>query len=223
MRADVDRRINFQRNWSPRQNSPGAKLETRKPANVPENKRVFMYELRATGLPPSLEYELLMVPTMANSPHDIQSTGDVTVDNHEGRVMDGPGDPRRVIIADPAPGEPYRFALVSKDGEHKAFITVLPNPIEGSDKGCVISIIRMMPNFELAFVRFTGFPPRSEIAFHGNSEGEVHDASLKTDEDGNADTAVLPFKKGKSKGSMEIAITSATCAPKVKFKWGSTN
>lgn len=223
IRADVDRRVNFQRNWGPRMNSPGAKLEPSVVANAPKNNHVFMYELRATGLPTDREYEFFSLPMMGSSYPEMQSLGNVTVDKKDGKVMNRPGDPRRIIIPHATPGEPYRFALISKDGEDKAFVTVLPNAIESHDKGCGVSVIRMFPKFELALVQFTGLTPKSETMFHGNSEGELRELTLKTDEEGYADITVLPSKKGMDKGSMEVGITSSMCNPKVKFRWGSTD
>lgn len=125
--------------------------------------------------------------------------GEVLIEAKDGRVIDGPNDPRSVVVPNPAPGEPFRFALASKDSKHRAFVTLLPNPIEGSDQGCKVSVIRLMPNFELAYVRITGFPPKAEVAGRSNSEGEVRDFKMTTDANGTADNGILPAKKGKSK------------------------
>jgi hypothetical protein len=144
------------------------------------------------------------------------------IDAKDGRVIDGPDDPRGLIVPDPAPGEPYRVALVAKNSKYKAFLTLLPNPIEGSDHGCKVSVIRLMPNFELAFVRMIAFPPETQVRWRGNSEGEVHESTVTTDANGYADIGILPAKKGKRKGKMEMHFTSPKCSPKVGFKWGST-
>jgi hypothetical protein len=175
-RADVDRRINLQRNWDGRNNSPGAELQAVEVLRIGQrNKILVKYELRAKGLPVDLQYEMQVLPTLAGSPNELASTGDVQIDKNDGRVMDGPGRARGFIVPDPAPGEPYRFALVSKDGKYKAFVAVLPNPIQATDHDCRVNVVRLKPNFELAFVQFTGFPPQAEINVHGNSAGESHD------------------------------------------------
>ena len=215
----MDRRTNLQRNWDGRNNSPGAELQA---VEVLHEGKVWKYELRAKGLPVDLTYEVLMLPTMAGSPSELTSTGDVQIDKSDGRLMDGPGDARSLIMPDPAPGEPYRFALVSKDRKYKAFVTVLPNPIQATDNGCKVSVVRLMPHFELAFVQFTGFPPQAEINVHANSAGEIHDFKLTANVEGYLDTGILPFKLGKSKGTMELQIKTSECSPKVSFNWGST-
>lgn len=224
MRADINRRVEFQRNWG-RMNSQGAELsgvEVFRQA-VGKGVSVVKYQLKAKGLPPDIEYELLMLPTMASSPTELQAAGQVHIDKQDNRVMDDSGDPFDLIIPDPAPGEPYRFALVSMDKKHGAFITLFPNPIESTDNGCRVRVVRLLPKFELAFLQLSGFPPRTEVMFHGDSAGEIHEWPLKTNDDGSTDAGILPFKKGLSKGSMEMRVTSSACAPKLSFQWGTTH
>ena len=108
----------------------------------------------------------------------------------------------------------HRFAVSAKSGKHHAFITILPNPIEGSDHGCKVSVIRLLRNFELAFVQVTGFPPETEIAFRGNSEGEVHESRIKTNSDGYGDLGILPAKLGKSKGRWKYNSLRPAAPPK---------
>src|SRR5215510_4281906 len=216
MRADIDRRISFQRKWG-QANSPGAELravETRR-QSLGKGASFHAYQLQAKGLPFEVEYELLMLDTMASRPEDLQSVGDVWPDNRDGKVLDSNNSVHQLLIPDPAPGEPYRFAVSAKKGNYHALITILPNPIEGSDHGCKVSVIRLLRNFELAFVQVTGFPPETEIAFRGNSEGEVHESKIKTNSGGYGDLGI-------SKGKMEIQCTAPGCAPKVSFKWGKT-
>ena len=223
-RAEIDHRIHLQRSFDGRINSPGAEIhgEEVQPLRMDNGVKVIKYEFLTKGLPSGLGFDLLTLPTMAGRAEELRSTGEVLIDAKDGRVIDGPDDPRSVILPDPAPGEPYRFALVSKNSKYRAFATLLPNPIEGSDRGCKVSVIRLMPNFELAFVRLTGFPPGTQVEWRGNSEGEVHDSKVITDASGYADIGILPAKKGKSKGKMEMQFTSPACSPKTSFKWGST-
>jgi hypothetical protein len=224
MRAELVRRMEAFRNWNSKANTPGAELRLveLQRQQVGKDVFVFIYELHTKGLRSGLGYDLLTLPTMASSADDLQTMGEVVIDEKDGRVIDGPNDTRKMIIPDPAPGEPYRFALASKNGQYRAFASVVPKPIEGSDKGCKVSVIRLMRNFELAFVQINGFPPQSEVSMSGNSEGEVHDFTMKTNADGYADGGILPFKRGKSKGKIELQFAAPQCSPKVAFKWGKT-
>lgn len=81
IRADVNRRINLQRKWDERNNSPGAQLEA---VEVLHADKVSKYELRAKDLPFDLKYELFILPTMASSINELTSTGNVEIDKHDG-------------------------------------------------------------------------------------------------------------------------------------------
>jgi hypothetical protein len=222
LRAEIDRRVNFHRAWDKQMNAPGPKLrgvEMRRQKS--RDGIVVAYEFQTEGMRSGIGYDLMTMPTMASRFEDLQSFGEVLVDEKNGRVTDGPNDPRTMILPHPAPGEPFRFALFSKNGTYKVFVTLLPNPVEGSDNGCKVSVVRLMRSFELAFIQLSGFPPETDVAMHGNSEGEVHDHKMKTNADGYSDSAVLPFKLGKSKGKIDLQFTASKCAPKVSFKWGT--
>src|SRR5215471_19457016 len=75
MQADINKRINFQRNWGSRASSPGAELIGVQTARREVGRGVYVmaYELKAKGLPLDIGYELLMAPTMAGSVEEIQS------------------------------------------------------------------------------------------------------------------------------------------------------
>ena len=80
-----------------------------------------------------------------------------------------------------------------------------------------------MPKFELAFIQASGFPPNADIAMHSDSMGEIHDAKLKSDNQGSFDFAMLPFVKDKPDGIMQVQMSAASCKPKLKFHWGAMN
>jgi hypothetical protein len=164
-----------------------------------------------------------MLPPDANDGRELQVIGgSVRIDEDDGRVMDEPNDPRVIIVPEPAPGTAARFVLAAKEGKYRASLILFPKPIEATDNGCKVTVARLYPNFEAALVQVGGFPPKTEIAVHGNSEGEVHDFKIRTNADGYGDAAVLPAKLGKSKGAMAMQFTSPKCTPKLGFRWGKT-
>ena len=63
----------------------------------------------------------------------------------------------------PAKGEPYRLALVA--GEYRVAIVIVPDPILAKDKGCTLSVERLLPRFELAYFTGQGFPANIEASF----------------------------------------------------------
>src|SRR5262245_29066274 len=80
-RADVERRVNLQRSWDARQNSPGTELlATEVLRGKYAGGDIVRYEFHTKGLPSGLGYDFLTMPTMASGPEELQSTGEVLVD-----------------------------------------------------------------------------------------------------------------------------------------------
>ncbi len=97
---------------------------------------------------------------------------------------------------------------------------IVPVPIIGKDKNCTISVERLLPNFELAYISGQGFPPNSDVSFVSQSYGESHPMMTAVDGQGNLQFAVLPFVSGHSKGSTTVKAMDTTCSPTIKFDWG---
>jgi hypothetical protein len=222
-RTVIERRVNIQRMWGTKSNSAGASLTAKEIRREKQGDLdLVSYELYATGLPQDAAYNFFVLPLNANQVGDGQVMGQVHLEK-SGRVIDGPNDPRVLILPNAAPGEPFRFALLSEDGVHRAAVSIQPNPIEGKDGACTISVIRLMPKFELAYVSGSGFAPGSEIEFKSDSSGETQGGKLKADENGTVYTALLPFVKGKSKGTTNLQMVAPQCKPAARFNWGTTD
>jgi hypothetical protein len=176
------------------------------------------YALFASGLTGGA-FQLVTIP-VSPKPNLVSIGSNLSLAS-DGEVMDGPDDPRTMWFPNFLPGEPARLGLVSGDGKQRAFVTVVPNPIEGTDGSCRIDVVRLLPKFEIAYVRVTGFPPNNEIGFEGNSLGEMQSGKLRTDVDGRAGTAILPAVKDKSEGDVQLTFSAPQCNPTVKFHWGS--
>ncbi len=222
-RQQIEQRVNLQKNWGETMSSPGAQLIAQEAERGQSGGRLMVrYGLHAKGLPQDAKYELILFPITAASADDLQTSGEVFLDE-SGRVMDAPGDPRSMIVADPAPGEPFRMALISKDQQHRAFVSAVPQAIEGSHQGCRIAIVRLTPKFELALVQVTGLPANAEVEFQSDSSGEVQNGKLRANAVGYVDTAILPFVKGKSDGKTKVKIVAPKCHPEATFHWGVTH
>ena len=118
-------------------------------------------------------------------------------------------------------GEPARLGLISRDGKERVFVTIMPNPIKGSDHGCTLNVVRLLPRFEIAFVEGAGFPPEADVDFESNSSGEVHNGKVRTNAVGYVQTAILPFVKDKAQGQVQVKLVAAPCKLKVSFSWGT--
>jgi hypothetical protein len=222
MQADIQKRTSLHRTWSKHVGGNGVELTAKEKFRYGHG---AVYELYTKGLPHEEIYQLHTLPLDATeATATMLSGGDLRLDD-DGRVMTGPkpDDVFHAIIPDAAPGEPFRFALISEDGKHYATLSVQPNAIEGKDHGCRVEAVRLMPKFELAFIQGTGFPPDAEIAMHSESLGDRHDGKVKTDDKGDFDFAMLPFVKGKSDGITQVLMSAGNCKPKLRFHWGVMN
>jgi hypothetical protein len=119
----------------------------------------------------------------------------------------------------PAKGEPYRLALAA--GEYRVAIVIVPDPILAKDKGCTLSVERLLPHFELAYFTGHGFPVNIEASFDAQSYDEKHPVKTKTDSNGNLRFALMPFVSGHGKGATTVKAVGMDCSPSVKFDWGS--
>jgi hypothetical protein len=222
LRAKADQLLNIQKRWGPKLNTPGAELMVKPVTGSPVSGAMVMYGVYAKGLPTDLTYQLVMLPINGAGPEGAQVMGgDLTIATVDGALLDGPSDPRTILAGGYSSGEPMRLALLSKDGQYKAYLSVVPDPIEGHDHSCRISVIRLLAHFELAAVQGAGFPPNSDVQLHGNSSGEVHEGPVKTDENGNFETGLMPFVKGKKSEKMDVKLTAPNCKPSASFRWGA--
>lgn len=201
-------------------NSSGVHLQAKEVARVNNGGLVVSYELYADGFT-SDRFDLVAIP-IGPEPEPVSAGSDLMLAK-DGKVLDGPNDPRTLIFPNFVPGEPSRLGLLSKDGKERAFVNIVPNPIKSTDHGCSLSVVRVLPRFELAFVEGTGFPPNADVDFEVNSLGEVHTGKLKSDSTGYLSTAVLPFVKDKPKGELKLVVTAPQCKPKASFHWGTTS
>jgi hypothetical protein len=212
--------------WGPELNSPGATLA------VKETSReggTVTFSLRASGLPKDRVYVLFQWPVTQMKP--VPALRGVTFDADgvaicAGRTgtcgnLEKPNDPIE-LTAIPALGEPYRFAVAAQDDPAiKAYVKVVPMPIESVDKACHLRGVVLMPHGILVGVEAVGYPPDSAIDFHTDSEGEIHDSKPKTDNTGRYVTAVLPVKAGVYAGNVHIRAAAANCAPEISVPWSA--
>jgi hypothetical protein len=80
--------------------------------------------------------------------------------------------------------EPKRFALVSSDGQFRAFGEVIPFPIEARDGACKVSVIMLAPLYALVSVHAEGLRPNENFQVRMQSGREVGQPKPKVDENG---------------------------------------
>jgi hypothetical protein len=119
-----------------------------------------------------------------------------------------------------ANGEPIRFALRSKDSTVIALGTLIPYPIESSDKGCKLSALLSAPEANIVLVAGDGFAPNADLVVKGDSAGEPKQSKHKTDSNGYVQFAELPYVVGKEAGVLTDTIETSDCSVSVQVPWG---
>jgi hypothetical protein len=207
-----------------KQSSPGATLEA---TQVLSEGSIVQYHLFAKGLPSDGLYQVIAWPITESAPQvsmEGVSIGKDGIVMCAGRAPLQCGDSSKKddpieFTFSPAKGEPFRLAIVSPTS--RVAIVLVPLQIEGKDKGCAISVVRLTPSFELVYATGIGFPPDSEVQFDTQSYGEQHPVTAKTDASGNLSFALLPFVTGHTKGTTAVKAIGGHCSPSLKFDWGN--
>jgi len=207
-----------------KQSSPGATLEA---MQVARDGSTVQYHLFAKGIPSDGLYQVIAWPITESVPQvsmEGVSIGKDGIVMCAGRTPFQCGDASKKddpieFTFSPAKGEPFRLAVVSPTS--RVAIVLVPFPIEGKDKGCAISVVRLTPRFELVYATGIGFPPDSEVQFDTQSYGEENPVTVKTDASGNLSFALLAFVAGHTKGTTTVKATAGQCSPSLKFDWGN--
>lgn len=130
-----------------------------------------------------------------------------------------PGTPIGFVTT-AAKGEPIRVALIADDRKHGAAVTVVPFPIEGTDKGCKISVVLGSKDAELVLVEGEGFKPDKTFTLGTESYGEKHPLHAVPNGKGEFIAALTPWAPGHDVGDTTVYYQSSTCTPTVSFHWG---
>lgn len=133
-----------------------------------------------------------------------------------------PGTPIS-ITATAAKGEPIRVALVAADRKHGAAVTMVPFPIEATDRGCKISVILGAKDAELVLVEGEGFHNDPKYTLGTESYGEKHPLNVKVSEKGRFVAAVTPWAPHHDVGDTVVYYQSSTCTPTVSLHWGKNS
>ncbi|SRR5260370_5216057 len=213
--AKVNELANVQKNLSTL-STPGTELHAKEVARAETpSGSVVRYEFFATNLPHDRQY---ILGTLRIN-QELQMDPDPKILDPSGKVMDGPDDPLDLFVM-AAKGEPYRFQLTSKDGKYKTFVSVVPFPIAGSDQGCSVEAILLLPDAEAVLLQGKGFSPESTIHINIDSGDEKHSGNQNADKEGKWSSLLLPYRNGAQKGETKVTTSSPTCHPELNITWG---
>jgi hypothetical protein len=190
-------------------------------------KRLTRYRAYVSGAPENKKYTLT-VWKIGSNPHLLP--GDVFV-NAKGLLMirkprpeqedsDFVGDDELNLTVEAARGEPVRYALTSTDKQILIVGTVVPFPLEDTDKGCRLEVRLALPDAKAVLIYAEGLPANAEIPFQLVSEGEPETGKLSVNAQGHAATVDFPFVGGKDKGSLRVSLAPKECSAAVEIPWG---
>ena len=211
--------------WLSQITTPGATIEARETGR--DDGKVS-YSIYVKGLPGDQLYTIVSWPVSKTSPFSafkgvsIAPNGLVSCTGKlPGECTDASTKDQGVLqfTFTPVKGEPFRIALIN--GDAKAAIVIVPDPITAEDKGCTLHAVRLLPKFELAYFSGSGYPPNSDVSFKSQSYQEEHVVAEHSDSAGIVRFAMMPFVKGHTNGTTTITATGTTCAPTLQFDWGA--
>jgi len=119
-----------------------------------------------------------------------------------------------------ADGEPVRLMLRSPDNKVMIPGTLVPFPIESSDKGCKLSAMLATPDGEAILIEGEGFQPNSQVWLQSNSAGEQRQSQKPVDSSGHIQFVDLPYVAGKDAGMLNDTISTKDCTVSVIIPWG---
>ena len=216
-----------QNKWGPVGSTQGMSLtlkETKREQTA--NGTQITYQVQGTGFTPEMKLTLLRWPLNQNVTKvmdglSVDAAGTVICAGADagscGKTMQAKAPVEIPVIA--AKGEAIRLAL-SADKSHVAAVSFVPFPIEGTDKGCKLDIIRGSKDDELVLITGDGFTPGANFTGGSESFGEKRPLKAAPNANGHLVVAMTPWVSGHDEGDTVVYAQTDACTPTVSFHWG---
>jgi hypothetical protein len=209
--------------WGEKFNSSGATLVFKEIGRGQANgQTVIIYNLFASGLPKDASYTLWMRLVG----QDPQPAADAFI-NKDGKIVNVLANPALHVEEDAidlnilaGKAEPKRFALISNDGQYRAFAQVIPFPIEKKAGPCSMSVVMLAAKYYAVEVLVTGLRPNEDLQIDSRSGDETNHGAGKATDQGTYIAMVAPFVKGQASGKARFDVTATSCKIGVEFPWG---
>jgi hypothetical protein len=209
--------------WGEKFNSNGATLVLKETDRGQYNgQTVITYNLFASGLPKDASYSLWIRLVGQDPRQPVQA-----YINKDGKIVNVLADPAHHIEEDQidlkvlaGKGEPKRFALISDDGQYRAFAEVVPFPIERQAGPCRISAIMLAAKYFAVEVVVTGLQPNEDVQIESQSGNETNRGAGKATAQGTYVALVAPLVKGQNSGTARFNVAAASCKIGIGFPWG---
>ncbi len=189
------------------------------------------YRIYAAGVPEGAAY-ILAAWTIGRKLDDLNVLSSSVYVNRKGLLLTrkpNPDEEDRDTVAQDAEydlgvqaadGEPLRFVLRSPDNKILMPGTLVPFPIESTNKGCKLSALLASPDGEAILMEGDGFAPNTEVLVQGSSAGEPKQSQQSVDANGHLQFVELPYVLGKDAGTLNDTISTKDCTVSVNIPWG---
>lgn len=214
---------------------PGSHLRFQKIDETgPPGNRVFRYRIYAQGAVQGTQY-LLGMWRIGTDLDNLEVVSESAFINRKGLLLGNPPNPAQQdsetlddgseldVSVKAARGEPVRFVLRTEDSKTMIAGTLVPAPIESTDKNCRLRALLADPDGLSVLLYVDGFPPNAVVAAHGASHGATDEEKIYTDAKGHGVLIETPHPKGIESGTLTETVQSPACAPKVDVPWGGEN
>lgn len=209
--------------WGEKFNSSGATLVFREIGRgQADGQTVIVYNLFASGLPKNASYRL-WTRLVGQNP---RPAADALI-NKDGKIVNVLANPGLRVQEDSidlnvvaGKGEPKLFALISNDGQYRAFAQVVPFPIEKKAGPCRMSVVMLAANYFAVEVLVTGLQPDEDLQIDSRSGDEANHGTGKATDQGTYVALLAPFVKGQTSGKARFNVIATSCKIGVEFPWG---
>lgn len=190
------------------------------------------YRVYAVGVPEGEPYVVALWNIGMAQEHDIPIVANAAYVNGKGLLMIRKPNPDEEnsdtvsagaefdVAVQVADGEPVRFLLKSRDNKIMVPGTLVPFPIESTDKGCKLTALLAEPEGQGILIYADGFPPNSTVTVEGGSDGQLRQTAHRVDAAGHMEFAVLPYLKDTDSGILKETITTKPCTVSIQIPWG---
>jgi hypothetical protein len=207
-------------------NTPGVELATHEgPRERTSSGTVLIYNILGKGFPADKKYDLWFWKLGQSPQNAIQGA---SFDKHGLLVCSGKPGFCKGAVADDAVnikatatlGEPKRFAVISADGTVAGFADAVPFPLEASDKGCRLSVVREAADAAVVAVRVRGFAPNEPLIIKTNIRLPDSAHNPVSSSDGTWQATMQTKSAGQSSGIANIQVSGKACLVGLSFNWG---
>jgi len=186
--------------------------------SIENGKTVVLYEMKTSGIDPQKGLTLNYYPVGSS---EGSSPVEVDIDT-TGQVMQlNSNSPFVASMYEFAKGQPFLFGLISSDKQIQVFAKEVPFPIVASgENSCQISVELTDLSGTAFMIQGEGFIPQEILNYTSNSEGEIHNNTIKLDENGKFRLFMFPAVIGKLSGMNKIRFVGQHCETTVEYEWG---